>query len=79
MNATFTDLHLIDFANVAPNTLHDEVISAIDKANTFLDDMTAASETDHDADISAEQALMDVMAFDHINLALIAAGVFCRT
>ena len=70
MNATFTDLHLIDFANVAPNTLHDEVISAIDKANTFLDDMTAASETNHDADISAEQALMDVMAFDHLNLAL---------
>ncbi|WP_201512847.1 M3 family metallopeptidase [Psychrobacter alimentarius] len=70
MNATFTDLHLIDFANVTPNTLRDEVMSAIDKANAFLDDMTAASETHHDADISAEQALMDVMAFDHINLAL---------
>ncbi|SJN42705.1 M3 family metallopeptidase [Psychrobacter sp. JB385] len=69
MNATFTDLHLIDFANVAPNTLRDEVMSAIDKANAFLDDMTATSETHH-ADISAEQALMDVMAFDHINLAL---------
>ncbi|MEN6669633.1 M3 family metallopeptidase [Psychrobacter sp. B38] len=72
MTSTPTDLHLVDFANAAPDTLQSNVSNAIDSANAFLDKMTATT-TDNDGDasaITAEQALADVMAFDHINLAL---------
>ena len=68
MTSTSTDLHLIDFANTTPDILQSNVISAIDDANAFLDDMKET--TANTSDISAEQALADVMAFDHINLAL---------
>ncbi|WP_201580681.1 M3 family metallopeptidase [Psychrobacter glacincola] len=65
------DLRLVDFDNVSPSTLQSHVISAIDAANTFLDEMSADTDNhDSAANISAEQALADVMTFDHINLAL---------
>ena len=66
-----TDLRLVDFDNVSPSTLQSHVISAIDAANTFLDEMSADTDSHNSAaNISAEQALADVMTFDHINLAL---------
>lgn len=65
------DLRLVDFDNVSPSTLQSHVISAIDAANTFLDEMSADTDNhDSAANISAEQALADTMTFDHINLAL---------
>lgn len=65
------NLRLVDFDNISPDTLKDQVISAIDAANTYLDDMSADTDSNNrSADISAEQALADIMAFDHINLAL---------
>ena len=64
MTSISPDLHLVDFASTTPDTLQSQVTSAIDAANTFLDDMTT------DSDISAAQALADVMSFDHINVAL---------
>ncbi|MGP5213822.1 M3 family metallopeptidase [Psychrobacter immobilis] len=66
-----TDLRLVDFDNVSPSTLQSHVISAIDAANTFLDEMSADTDSHNSpTNISAEQALADVMTFDHINLAL---------
>lgn len=66
-----TDLRLVDFDNVSPSTLQSHVITAIDEANTFLDEMSADTDShNRAANISAEQALADVMTFDHINLAL---------
>ena len=65
------DLRLVDFDNVSPSTLQSHVISAIDAANTFLDEMSADTDSHNSAaNISAEQALADIMTFDHINLAL---------
>ena len=65
------DLRLVDFDNVSPSTLQSHVISSIDAANTFLDEMSADTDSHNSAaNISAEQALADVMTFDHINLAL---------
>ena len=65
------DLRLVDFDNVSPSTLQSHVISAIDAANTFLDEMSADTDSHNSpTNISAEQALADVMTFDHINLAL---------
>ena len=65
------NLRLVDFDNVAPDTLQNQIISAIDTANAFLDNMSANTDSDNrSADISAEQALSDIMTFDHINLAL---------
>ena len=65
------DLRLVDFDNVSPSTLQSHVISAIDAANTFLDEMSADTDSHNSTtDISAEQALTDIMTFDHINLAL---------
>ncbi|MBP3946234.1 M3 family metallopeptidase [Psychrobacter sp. K31L] len=61
------DLRLVDFANVSPSALQSQVISAIDDANAFLDAMTDHTDSNHSP---AEQALSDVMNFDHINLAL---------
>ena len=63
------NLHLVDFLHAAPTHLQTQVIQAIEHANAFLDTLTALPETDLTA-ISAEQALKDVMAFDHIDLAL---------
>ena len=63
------DLRLVDFTDTAPHTLQNQVIDAIDAANAFLDTLTAI-ESDSAEKASAEQALADVMSFDHINLAL---------
>ncbi|WP_288999097.1 M3 family metallopeptidase [uncultured Psychrobacter sp.] len=70
MTAISPALHLVDFDNVSPATLQDQVRSAIDAANAFLDTMPALDSLSADRQISAEQALADVMSFDHINLAL---------
>ncbi|KAA0913476.1 M3 family metallopeptidase [Psychrobacter sp. ANT_WB68] len=71
MSSISPNLRLVDFDNVSPDTLKNQVISAIDAANTYLDDMSADTDSNNrSADISAEQALTDIMAFDHINLAL---------
>ena len=67
MTSSLSDLRLVDFTNAAPSTLQRQVIDAIDAANHFLDNLTALTDT---AAMSAEQALTDVMRFDHINLAL---------
>jgi len=70
MTAISPALHLVDFDNVSPATLQDQVRSAIDAANAFLDTMPDLDSLPADRQISAEQALADVMSFDHINLAL---------
>ena len=67
MTSSLSDLRLVDFTNAAPSTLQRQVIDAIDAANHFLDNLTALTDT---AAMRAEQALADVMRFDHINLAL---------
>lgn len=64
MNSIAPDLHLVDFSSTTPDALQSQVISAIDAANCFLDEMSA------DSKLSAEQALAEVMSFNHINLAL---------
>ena len=71
MTSISANLRLVDFDNVAPDTLQNQIISAIDTANAFLDNMSANTDSDNNAnDISAEQALSDIITFDHINLAL---------
>ena len=60
------NLHLVDFAATQPDDLQTQVVDAIDKASAFLDELSA----NHANSISAEQALDDITAFDHINLAL---------
>ncbi len=67
MTSISPDLHLVDFAHATPNALQKKVINAIDDANVFLDKMTDSGDN---IDISAKQALADVMAFDHLNVAL---------
>ena len=71
MNSISPDLHLVDFASATPKTLQNEVLKAINAANAFLDKMSVATDQSSDTiDISAEQALADVMTFDHMNVAL---------
>ena len=67
MTSISPDLHLVDFAHATPSALQNKVINAIDDANLFLDKMTDGGDN---IDISAKQALADVMAFDHLNVAL---------
>ena len=66
------DLRLVDFAAAAPSTLQTEVTAAIDHANHFLDQLVAIETGDNISaeSISAEQALADIIEFDHLNLAL---------
>ena len=64
-----SNLHLVDFTATEPNDLKVKVNHAIDQANIFLDELIA-SENKKAAGMSAQQALDDVIAFDHINLAL---------
>ena len=66
---TSQNLHLVDFAATKPTELQAQVIDAINKANEFLDTLSVFQDKDF-TPISAEQALDDVMSFDHINLAL---------
>ncbi len=66
---TSQNLHLVDFAATKPIELQAQVTDAIDHANKFLDTLSVFQDKDF-TPISAEQALTDVMSFDHINLAL---------
>ena len=71
MTSISLKLHLVDFADTAPSTLQQQVISAIDAANAFLDELTVCTDSkDTSTSIDAEQALIDIKNFDHINLAL---------
>jgi len=63
------NLHLIDFDATDPVDLQVKVTDAIQQGNDFLDNIAASTDKDSN-DISAKQALTDVMMFDHINLAL---------
>ena len=69
MTALATHLRLVDFPAATPNHLQQQVTKAIDEANDFLDQLSASQDQDS-TPISAEQALDDIMQFDHINLAL---------
>ena len=66
---TSQNLHLVDFAAANPTELQAQITDAIDKANDFLDKLTTFQDKDF-TPISAELALQDIMAFDHLNLAL---------
>ena len=71
MTSISSKLHLVDFADTAPSTLQQQVISAIDTANAFLDELKVCTDSkDTSTSIDAEQALIDIKNFDHINLAL---------
>ncbi|WP_182405840.1 M3 family metallopeptidase [Psychrobacter sp. GP33] len=62
-----SDLHLVDFSTASADDLQTQVTAAIEQANAFLDTLTARTDN---GSMSAEQALSDIIAFDHINLAL---------
>lgn len=74
MTALAEHLRLVDFAAAVPESLQAEVTAAIEQANLFLDQLsTADSSATPDSktnDLDATQALADIMAFDHLNLAL---------
>ncbi|WP_413519556.1 M3 family metallopeptidase [Psychrobacter glacincola] len=71
MTSISQELHLVDFANTAPATLQQQVISAIDAANAFLDELTVMTDNKESENaLNTEQALTDIKNFDHINLAL---------
>ena len=71
MTTLSPNLHLVDFSSATPTSLQSQVVSAIDDANAFLDALSATTQTDAGSvGGSAEQALIDVLNFDHINLAL---------
>lgn len=71
MKTLSPDLHLVNFSTATLTSLQSQVISAIDDANAFLDALSATTQTDAgSAGGNAEQALIDVLNFDHINLAL---------
>ena len=65
--APTSDLHLVDFSTATAHDLQTQVTAAIAQANAFLDTLTART---NNGSMSAEQALADIIAFDHINLAL---------
>ncbi|NRD71161.1 M3 family metallopeptidase [Psychrobacter okhotskensis] len=69
MTALDSNLHLVDFTATEPNDLKVKVNQAIDQANAFLDELTVSEDT-KTSDMGTQQALDDVIAFDHINLAL---------
>ena len=66
-SALTSDLHLVDFSTATADDLQSQVTAAIAQANAFLDTLTARTTN---SSMSAEQALADIIAFDHINLAL---------
>ncbi len=71
MNTLASELHLVNFDAANPSDLQAQVATAIEQANAFLDELTVITNSDkHTSDIGAKQALADVIAFDHINLAL---------
>ncbi len=59
------NLHLVDFDKAEPNTLQTLVEQSIDKANARLDELEKNDKAE-----SVEQALADVLAFDHLGLDL---------
>lgn len=66
---TFAEsLRLVDFSEVSPDALSAQVTQAIDKANTYLDAISADESADET--VTAAKALSDIIDFDHINLAL---------
>lgn len=60
------NLHLVDFNQVTPENLKAEVKQAIDSGNKFLDSLDSQAEPPQ----QAEQALADIIEFDHIGLSL---------
>ena len=71
MTSISPELRLVDFADTAPATLQQQVISAIDAANAFLDELVVMTDCmDSATNLDTEQALTDIKNFDHINLAL---------
>ncbi len=71
MTSISPELHLVDFANTAPATLQQQVISAIKAANAFLDELTVITDKEElENTLDTEDALTDIKNFDHINLAL---------
>ena len=44
MTSISANLRLVDFDNVAPDTLQNQIINAIDTANAFLDNMSATTD-----------------------------------
>ena len=69
MTAIHPDLRLVNFAEANPSDLQTQVLNAIDNANAFLDKLSASTNKEI-TNISAKQALTDIIEFDHINLAL---------
>ncbi|WP_367106712.1 M3 family metallopeptidase [uncultured Psychrobacter sp.] len=78
MTTFAADLHLVDFTAANPNDLQVQVNAAIDKANAFLDELSVTEDNQADSksidttknNVDAQQALADIIDFDHINLAL---------
>ncbi len=75
MTTLAPDLHLVDFAAATPTDLQSQVTTAIAQASAFLDALSviavnAKNDKNLDSELSADAALADVLAFDHINLAL---------
>ena len=57
------NLHLVDFANAQPETLAEQVTNAIEQGQTFLQNLS-------DTPASSEQALQDIIDFDHLGRGL---------
>ena len=74
MTALAKHLRLVDFAAAAPRDLQVQITVAIDQANLFLDELATVDKklkvTTNSDEVEVNEALADVMAFDHINLAL---------
>ncbi|WP_230658818.1 M3 family metallopeptidase [Psychrobacter sp. I-STPA10] len=64
-------LHLVDFDNMTPKELKQQVTTAIEQANAFLDNLDKQdTDSQSNINIAAQTALADISHFDHINLAL---------
>lgn len=60
------NLKLVDFSQVSPEQLKAQVQEAIEAGNTFLDDL----DNETNSPKQAQQALSDIIEFDHIGLSL---------
>ena len=58
-------LHLVDFSKTSASTLSNQVAKAIESGSVFLDNLP-----EDISGISAQEALADIIEFDHINLDL---------
>lgn len=73
MSTLAPDLHLVDFTTATPHILQEKVSTALQQAHAFLDEMTAKTDNSDSKDaniIASQTALDEIMAFEHINLAL---------